>query len=202
MGARTSRHDETRARLLDAAWELARQRGLTGWSLRELGAAVGMRAPSLYVYFEGKDAIYDAMFAQGYRELRAALEGLDTTGDLPTVLADSAEAFATFGVADPARFQLLFLRVVPGFTPSPTSYNLAASVLERLREVLAAGGIDDPAAVDLWTAILTGLVSQQLSNDPGGDRWTRLLDRAVEMFVATEGPAAQSSSPPPVATRT
>ncbi len=47
---------------------------------------------------------------------------------------------------------------------------------------MAACGITNPAAVDLFTAIGTGLADQQLSNDPGGDRWIRLIDDAVEMF--------------------
>ncbi len=42
--------------------------------------------------------------------------------------------------------------------------------------------LSDDEAVDLWTAIVTGLTDQQISNDPGGDRWTRLVDRAVDMF--------------------
>jgi hypothetical protein len=37
--------------------------------------------------------------------------------------------------------------------------------------------------MDLLTAIGTGLIDQQLSNDPGGDRWLRLIDEAAEMFV-------------------
>jgi hypothetical protein len=31
---------------------------------------------------------------------------------------------------------------------------------------------------------MTGLVDQQISNDPGGDRWIRLIDDAVVMFLA------------------
>jgi len=27
-----------------------------------------------------------------------------------------------------------------------------------------------------------GLADQQISNDPGGDRWIRLIDTAAEMF--------------------
>ena len=30
---------------------------------------------------------------------------------------------------------------------------------------------------------MTGLVDQQISNDPGGDRWTRLVDDVVRMFL-------------------
>lgn len=84
-----------------------------------------MRAPSLYVYFDGKDAIYDAMFAQGYEQLLAEVERLPTTGSPPEVLRRTAHAFFDFCITDPARFQLLFLRVIPDFTPSPASYALA-----------------------------------------------------------------------------
>ena len=30
---------------------------------------------------------------------------------------------------------------------------------------------------------MTGLAGQQISNDPGGDRWERLIDRAVDMLL-------------------
>lgn len=183
---RAQRRDETRGQILEAAWSLARERGLTGWSLREVGDAVGMRAPSLYVYFDGKDAIYDAMFAQGYEQLLAEVEGLPTTGSPSEVLRRIAHAFFDFCVSDPARFQLLFLRVVPDFTPSAASYALSRDALDRLREVLAGFGVSREGAVDLWTALNTGLASQQISNDPQGDRWSVLVDRAVEMYVATE----------------
>ncbi len=36
---------------------------------------------------------------------------------------------------------------------------------------------------DLLTALLSGLASQQLANDPDGDRWRRLSREAAEMFV-------------------
>ena len=32
--------------------------------------------------------------------------------------------------------------------------------------------------------VTTGLVDQQISNDPGGTRWKRLIDDAVDMFFA------------------
>jgi hypothetical protein len=42
--------------------------------------------------------------------------------------------------------------------------------------------VREPEMRDLFTALGTGLADQQLSNDPGGDRWIRLIDDAVEMF--------------------
>ena len=183
---RTRRREATRQEILDAAWTLAREHGLTGWSLREVAAAVGMRAPSLYVYFDGKDAIYDAMFAQGYRQLLERIDAAPEDDDPVEVLRNAARGFFAFCTADPARFQLLFLRVIPGFEPSPSAYVLAEEVVDRLRRALAAAGVTSSRSVDLWTALLTGLVTQQVSNDPGGDRWAQLVDHAVSMFLASE----------------
>jgi AcrR family transcriptional regulator len=180
---RTQRHLQTRGRILDAAWALARDRGLAGWSLRDVGGAVGMRAPSLYVYFGSKHALFDAMFADGYRALLARIENTSTDGDPIQVLRRAAHLSFDFSVEDPPRHQLLFLRTIPGFTPSADSFALAQTVLARLTEVLQAAGVGSPAQVDLWTALFTGLASQQISNDPGGDRWERLLDGAVDLLI-------------------
>jgi AcrR family transcriptional regulator len=185
---RAERHTATKREILDAAWRLARERGLAGWSLRDVADAVGMRAPSLYVYFDSKNALYDAMFAEGYAELLAALDALrSAAGDVPPVelLRRGASVFVDFCVEDPARYQLLFLRTLPGFEPTPASYALATDVLEQSAAVLTTVGIGAPEQVDLWTALLAGLATQQISNDPGGDRWRRLVDRAVDMFLST-----------------
>src|SRR5579871_2270532 len=66
---RAERHEATRTEILEAAWALARAEGLAGLSLRDLAAAVGMRPPSLYSYFDSKNAIYDAMYKRGYEEM-------------------------------------------------------------------------------------------------------------------------------------
>ena len=86
-------------------------------------------------------------------------------------------------MADPARLNLLFLRVIPGFEPTATSYALAEEVYARGVEILARAGLTEPGKVDLWTAVLTGLAAQQVSNDPGGDRWVRLVDPAVDLLL-------------------
>ncbi len=53
----------------------------------------------------------------------------------------------------------------------------------------------DPAAMDLWTAIATGLTDQQISNDPGGDRWLRLVDTAVDLFCDHAGIPPEGVAP-------
>jgi AcrR family transcriptional regulator len=184
---RRARHAATKQEIVDAAWRLARERGLGGWSLRDVAEAVGMRAPSLYVYFASKNAVFDAMFADGCAAMlrRLAPAEAEVQGR-PTdeVLQIAATVFFDFCQEDPARYQLLFLRTVPGFEPSEESYALAREVLDTLARVLATVGLGSAEHVDLWTALSLGLVTQQLSNDPGGDRWRRLVPVAVGMFLA------------------
>jgi AcrR family transcriptional regulator len=179
---RKERQDATRAEILSEAWVLVRQHGLTGLSLRELAARVGMRAPSLYSYFDSKTAIYDAMFAQGNAELVARVNAIPLTGDGLVDLREGAEVFARFCLEDPVRHQLLFQRTIPGFEPSPSSYAGALAVLQRARDALDASGITTAESLDLYTALVTGLVDQQLANEPEGDRWLRLIPEAIQMF--------------------
>ena len=61
-------------------------------------------------------------------------------------------------------------------------------MFSRVQSTLIDHGFTDPEAMDVWTAIISGLTNQQLANDPGGDRWRRLVDRMVDMFIADMTP--------------
>ena len=181
---RHQRHEATKAEILEAAWDIVRAEGLAALSLRDVAARVGMRAPSLYSYFDSKHAIYDAMFGQAWQAYLDLARALDPPKDPRGLLLIAARTFIAFGVADPARHQLMNQRTIPGFEPSPESYAPSVEVFEMFRERLASVGIDDPKALDLWTALVGGVVNQQIANDPGGDRWTRLIDDVVDMYLA------------------
>ncbi|MGI8610541.1 MAG: TetR/AcrR family transcriptional regulator [Candidatus Dormibacteria bacterium] len=179
--------ERTRAEILEAAWELCRKGGLASLNLRDLASAVGMQAPSLYTHFDSKMAIYDAMFAQGYEaalEAVVPLEGNPTRTEAERQFRTEVRRFIQFCLADTARYQLLFQRTIPGFVPSAASMELANTTFGRTRDSLHAMGIAAPEALDLMTAVITGLVDQQISNDPGGDRWLRLTDELLDMYLA------------------
>jgi AcrR family transcriptional regulator len=181
---RAERREATRAEILEAAWELMREHGVAGLSLRDLGQKVGMRAQSLYSYFDSKEAIYDALFAEGFRQYLDLRQAAPRTGDPRADFRAVCRLYLDFCLEDPARYQLLFQRTIPGFTPSAESYAPSVEGLELTRQLLVEAGGDDPADLDLFTALTTGLIDQQISNDPGGDRWYRLLDDALDMFFA------------------
>jgi AcrR family transcriptional regulator len=143
---------------------------------------MSMRTPSLYTYFESKNAVYDAMFGEGAAAFLGLLRNLDLPSDHLRALQVLGRAFFDFCVEDPARYQLLFQRTIPGFEPSDESYAVAVAALAQTVDFLAEFGVRDPAHVDMVTAIATGLADQQISNDPGGHRWRDLLDETFAMF--------------------
>jgi len=177
------RREEKIARIVASAWALAQEDGIAGVSLHGLARAVGMRQPSLYVYFDSKNALYDAMFADGNRQLLKRLDAVTFSPEPREALKQWLHTFAAFGSESSERYQLLFHRPIPGFTPSPESYALAEQVLGRVYTLMRAAGLTDQGDLDCIVAITAGVTDAQISNDPGGDRWIRHLNRLVDLLV-------------------
>jgi len=102
-------------------------------------------------------------------------------------LKHHARTYFDFAVADLARNQLMNQRTIIGFEPTPESYAPAVDTLAELQRNLAPYGITRQEDIDLYVALMGGLVDAQLANDPGGSRWSRLLDRAMDMLADNLG---------------
>ena len=74
-----SKSDESRARILNSAVDLFRQRGFESATMREIAAAAGVATGAAYYYFDSKEAIVLAFYDEAQREMaplsEAALEG-------------------------------------------------------------------------------------------------------------------------------
>jgi AcrR family transcriptional regulator len=198
---RAERRQETIDEIVATAWRLCRTEGLAGLSLRELAREVGMRPQSLYTYFANKHAIYDAMFAEGCRAFAASHPDAELVGDARADIRTMMRHYVTFCQQDPVRYQLLFQRTIPGFEPSPESFAISVASLTAAQDHLGALGVEDPRDLDLLLAIGAGLASQQLANDPEGDRWSRLIDDAADMFVDHVSQRAQLRTADPEGSR-
>ncbi len=181
---RQLRRDAKRAGIVAEAWSLARSQGLAALSLRDLADRVGLRQPSLYVYFAAKSDLYDELFADAYRQLLEYVAARPSSGDPRRALARFAAHLVQFASDDIVRHQLLFQRTIPGFEPSEASYALALEFYELAVQRLAAAGVHAQGDVDIFTALVSGLSHQQIANDPGGKRWVRQASRVVDMFLA------------------
>ena len=180
------RRKAIRQEILDAAWEVAHEKGIAAITLKDVADRVGMRPPSLYSHFASKNAIYDAMFEQAWQGCLDALQA--TVGDgLPedprAAMTLMGHAYFDYAVADQARNQLMNARISAGFVPSPEAYAPSLAVWELGRTELAKIGVAAEADLDLYVAVVGGLVDAQLANDPGGDRYARQLDRAIGMLA-------------------
>ncbi|GIF68483.1 hypothetical protein Ais01nite_65180 [Asanoa ishikariensis] len=194
---KAERRSETRREIVDAAWRLAHDKGLAQVTLRDVAESVGMRAPSLYTHFKSKNDIYDAMFGDAwnqYQEYEAAARASEPKNSR-AAMRHYARVYFDFAVAFPARHQLMSLRTVPDFTPSEAAYASSVAAMEHFAARMRQHGVDGQDDLDLFVAIVDGLVTAQLANDPGGERWSRLLDRAIDMFADNLGITSEGSPP-------
>jgi AcrR family transcriptional regulator len=63
-----------RRRVLDAATELFARRGFAGTSMQDVADALGIRKPSLYKHFAGKDALYGAVLERALAPFATAID--------------------------------------------------------------------------------------------------------------------------------
>jgi TetR/AcrR family transcriptional regulator, cholesterol catabolism regulator len=91
--ARTSRESGTRRQILDQAARLLRTNGYASTSLRDIAAATGMKAGSLYYHFDSKEALAEIVMSEGIELVRTAVqEALATQPDGSDPLDDVAVA--------------------------------------------------------------------------------------------------------------
>jgi AcrR family transcriptional regulator len=181
--------------ILDIARALMRENGVAALSLNEIARQLTMKTPSLYVYFDNKMALYDALFGRGIELFKARMAASTAQGT--TVyerLRNAGEAYMAFAIEYPGLYQLVFERPVPGFVPSEESMAASLAVLQTARDGLAqaleAGelAIDLPleAASDLTIAMLHGLTALHMANEPqlplGEGRFGSLIPHAAAVF--------------------
>ena len=197
MNRRLLRRQQTIEEALDAAVAIMEDAGVGGLSMSEIARRLGMRQPSLYKYFPSLHAVYDALFARGMAGTAAAIQAAVAEGPRGVVTIRAAgQALVRWGVENPALAQLLYWRPVPGFAPTPATFAPSVALMDQLRAAFAAavraGELHPKAVTDetprLFTIVLSGLISQQLANEPGAGydtgMFTSLTDAALDMFFA------------------
>lgn len=188
---------QTREEILDAALAVMAEHGVAALNLTEVARRVGLRQPSLYQYFDSRNAVFDALFERGMR-IHAALfaAAVDRHGAGWEAVRASAWETVRFAAEHPELAELMFTRAVPGFTPSERAYAPSLRVAELMRAAITAaverGELHAAAASESGIALLTvmigGVGSQHLANERGVElsqsRLIPLLDTALDMYAA------------------
>ncbi len=207
LDRRHRRRLETIEEVVDVAIEVMTEYGVGGLSLGEVARRMGMRTPSLYVYFDSKNAVYDAVFARGWRAVHQtmapAYDGLRDAVDLPSYFLACARLFVGWMLEHPAQAQLMCWRPVPGYEPSALAYEPAVELLAAAHASFAQlrdRGLFPPDAdlellLRTWTVLTSGVMTQQLANAPDASfdegAFTATLPDLVSMFLTQYGTSSR-----------
>lgn len=175
--------------------------GVGALTVSEVARRMGVRPPSLYKYFASLHALYDELFRRGVAANDAAVaQAVDGLPPGPDRLRAGVRAVVRWCVETPALAQLLYWRPVPGFEPSAATFEASvqqgSGVRQELATAVAAGHLhvdaDSEDAVRLLTVLISGLISQQMANEPGAPfetgRFTRLTDQVVDLYLTRYAP--------------
>jgi AcrR family transcriptional regulator len=200
---RARRRLETIEEIVDVSIEVMTEYGVGGLSLGEVARRIGMRTPSLYVYFDSKHAVYDAVFARGWREVHETMAPsyarVDVEPDLPAYFLADARKFVGWMLTHPVQAQLMCWRPVPGYEPSPEAYQPAVELLASSQLVFARlqarglfrADLDVEMLLRTWTVLTSGVMTQQLANAPDQPfdegAFTSTLPELVSMFLKQYG---------------
>jgi AcrR family transcriptional regulator len=198
---RQRNREEMRRAILAAARAVMREQGVAALSLREVARRVRVQAPSLYGYFPNKMALYDALFLQAIRQYRAdRARAVAGCASFWSLLPAQFAAYLRFAQEYPELYQLAFERPVPGFVPSEASmaesWALVAGYERDIAAAIDAGEIRPDVPIvqvrDLSIAVLHGLTSQHMANEPelpvGSGRYGALIPAAVAALRAAWAP--------------
>lgn len=205
---RRRRHRETADEIVGHALAMMGETGAAGLSLGEVARRMEMRTPSLYVYFPSKAALYDEVFARGWRSFGEALREYDAPvpdgASLELWLASAMGQALRWASDHPAYSQLMFWRPVPAWQPSPESYaaaqDVSSQITRAVRRLHETGRLREDAdvaeVVDFAMVLVAGLISQRLSNEPSlpleSGRVAALVDPLVSAFIAHYGSRSRS----------
>jgi AcrR family transcriptional regulator len=107
--SRPYHHGNLRRALLDEALATIRAEGVSGLTLRQIGARVGVSRTALYRHFADKRALLMAVASEGFRTLREELvRAWEEGGRSGAAFQAMGAAYIRFAVANPSHYRVMF----------------------------------------------------------------------------------------------
>ncbi len=181
-------HAETKQRIIEIARKLVIKEGHAGLSLRKIARQAGFSAPSLYEYFDSKQAIVDAIAAELASSLRLELLRAAEAHREPRAAPIAiGMAYVAWARKHPQDFMLLFARLPSKrrslATPVPVAspYEVVVTAVTRAAAAgVIRGGRDEVEhlAYSLWAAA-HGMAMLQITHLAGFHAPFEEVDRAA-----------------------
>jgi len=127
----------TRERILEEALTLFSEKGYANVSVYDIAERVGIKAPSLYKHYQGKQAIFDAIIGEMHRRFLGQADSLHIQGDDPS---KDAEIYKTLSEDQLVKLGTdLFL------------YQLHDDYTRRIRKMLTIEQFHNPELAAVYT---------------------------------------------------
>lgn len=190
MTAARPRVPLTRDAIVARAVEIVDEAGIESLSLRSLARDLGVSAPALYDHIDSKESLLRLMAREGYANLAARWERLDTQ-DVAAWIRATSHSYVAFALERPGLFSVMFRfrpAVVSG--PGEVEDDVATAVFEQALQVLTravddgtlAAGTPIELALALWAAMHGAATVQSMSPEMRDADW--LVDLMVDGLMA------------------
>jgi AcrR family transcriptional regulator len=182
-----------RREIVDTARAIAAEQGWAAVTVRAVAGRIGCSAPAIYQYFRDKDAVLDALAAEGHALLASALEdaAVQRSGTAKKLRA-MIKALWSFSLSNRELYAVMFgldgLAAHRGVSPG----GVAPATLVRASAEFLAKRHQDDAAQDVAEQLFAtahGFICLVQAGDflGGSDRAFDLLSRTLDIVLKNIG---------------
>jgi AcrR family transcriptional regulator len=187
----------SKERILSAARSVLEQDGIVGLSARRIAQESGLSPMSLYRHFADKDALLNALMADGLAAWEERVRSIRTKAPL-LWLERLTDEFLAFALEEPHRFDAAFFLPAPKARQYPDDFAagrspVIAMTVVKIDEARTEGLIGDMPALDLaltLSALAQGLISMhragRFSSDAEFKARYRLVIRNTLMALSND----------------
>ena len=161
------RTPELRDRLLEAAIETLVDRGVAGFTTRQVAQSAETSIPAVYELFGDRAGLVREIFFESFRRLGTRLAEVPRTADARADLDALVAAFRAYARANPVLIEVMFARPFADFDPGPAEQAAGAAVRTSITDGVGrciAAGLLDGDSTDLGPIIIAlaqGLARQE-----------------------------------------
>ena len=192
------RTPELRDRVLQVAIAMLDERGVAGFTARNVAEGAETSVPAVYELFGDKAGLVREMFFEGFGQLRHRFDALPESEDPRTDLLDVIDAYRTFVRGNPVLAAVMFSRPFADFNPGPAEVRKTGSVrrfvVDRVRRGIDAGLLagDETDIAHALLALAQGLAAQENAGWLGSSAASvdRRWSLAFRALIAGLGPKA------------